>query len=127
MSIIINLQDHIELEKQKKLEEDKKRQVEAAQKMVICSSCQLRCSRCGVQVNAPRFCPFSSEIPFNLCSTCAEEYEDYKRSVGGGLKNRDIPWHNREWKEMWQSWIEYQNALKKYQHSKEVQELLKKD
>lgn len=126
MSKIINIQDHIELEKQKKLEEGQKRQVEAVRKVILCSSCRLRCSRCGVQVATPTFCPFCSDLPFNLCPTCAEEYDEYKRSLDG-LKSKDIPWHNQEWEEMWQRWLEYQKALKKYQQSREIRELLKKD
>lgn len=126
MSKIINIQDHIELEKQKKLEEGQKRQVEAVRKVILCSSCRLRCSRCGVQVATPTFCPFCSDLTFNLCPTCAEEYDEYKRSLDG-LKSKDIPWHNQEWEEMWQRWLEYQKALKKYQQSREIRELLKKD
>ena len=126
MSKIINIQDNIELEKQKKLEEDQKRQVETVQKTILCSSCRLRCSRCGAHVTAPTFCPFCSDLPFNLCPTCAGEYEEYKRSLDG-LATKDIPWHNQEWKEMWQAWLEYQKALKKYQQSREIRELLKKD
>jgi len=126
VSKVINIQDHVAIEKQKKQDEERKQQVETAKKLLLCSSCRMRCARCGVQMEPPGFCPFSSHIPFNLCPACAKEYEEYKRALDG-LETQDIPWHNQEWKETWQAWIEYQKALKNYQNSHEVQELLKND
>lgn len=126
MSKIINFQEHIEIEKQKKVEEERKHSVDALRKVMVCFSCRMKCARCGVQVNVTPCCPVSADMPFNLCETCTEEYQEYKQALEN-QENQEIPWHNHEWKEMWRTWIEYQQSLKKYQTSKEVQALFKKD
>jgi hypothetical protein len=123
MTKIINIQDHIESEKQKKLAKDQKRQIEGVQKTILCSSCPQKCSRCGAEVTIPPFC---AEFPLNLCPICVKEYEEYTR-FADGLETKNISWHNQEWKEMWQAWLEYQKALKKFQQSREITDLFKND
>lgn len=122
MPKVIDLQGHIETEKQKKLDAEQKRMVDAARKVLVCFTCKMKCARCGSQVDVPAS-GLPAELPFHLCRTCAEDYLEYA-SFLRGAERKDIPWHNQEWQEMWQAWIEYQKALRRFQTSSAVRALL---
>lgn len=123
MPKVIDLQGHIETEKQKKHDAEQKRMVDGARKVLVCFTCKMKCARCGSQVDMPAPSSVPEELPFHLCRTCAEDYLEYA-GVLRGEERKDIPWHNQEWQEMWQAWIEYQEALRKFQGSSAVRALL---
>jgi hypothetical protein len=125
MPKVLDLSGYIETEKKKKLDAEEKRILEAARRILVCFTCKMKCTRCGSQVDMPVPASLPPEIPFHLCRTCAEDYLEYARSLRGE-EPTSIPWHNQEWQEMWNTWIEYQKALKKFQTSDAVRELLGK-
>ena len=62
--------------------------------------------------------------PYRICAFCQEEYEDFLRITE---KGQDSPfyWHNREWVALWQTWIDYQQAMKAYGESPEFIDLVR--
>ena len=63
------------------------------------------------------------KIPYNFCESCKEEYLDYiDRLRGGG--NPEYYWHNENWLDIWQKWIDYQHTIDCYLKSKEFNRLL---
>ncbi|MFH0812056.1 MAG: hypothetical protein V2A69_04350 [Pseudomonadota bacterium] len=122
MSKVIEIKDHIELERQKKQDAEKRRLVQELLQFLQCSTCRMKCSRCGSQVDVLSDLPYPPDIPFNLCKICKEEYLEYQRSLHD-LDSKDTLWHNQEWKAMWSLWIEYQKASRKFINSREVREL----
>ena len=108
-----------EHEKADALRDDK---IAVLRKVLQCAHCQLKCSRCGVQIEeAGEIEP--SMLPYPLCSDCEGEYEVYAK-----LRRGETPvghyWHNKEWMEMWRSWLNHQQALDQYRNSKEFLKLV---
>ena len=122
MSKIIKFEEHIELERQKKKEAEKRERMEQLLHFLQCSTCRMKCSRCGsqVDVSVENLCPL--DVPFHLCQVCKEDYAEYQRSLQGA-ENKAIVWHNQEWREMWNLWVEYQKAARRFLTSREVQDL----
>ena len=124
MSKIIEIKQHIALEKQKKKQAEHMSRVKPLLHFLQCSTCTMKCRRCGSTVDVSTDYAFPPTIAsFAFCSDCRREYAEYQRTKFG-QESEDIPWHNQHWKEMWNSWIEYQKALTKFLHSKEVRDLI---
>jgi hypothetical protein len=121
---IIEIRDHIESEKLKKKEGEQKRVIKQLLNFLQCSSCRMKCSRCGSTVDLSTNYAFPPDSVFTFCASCEAEYIEYQR-LKSSLEIKKAPWHNEEWKEMWDSWIEYQKALRRFRQSKEVRDSFK--
>jgi hypothetical protein len=125
MSKVIEIKKHIALEQQKKKEAEQLNLVKPLLHFLQCSTCIMKCCRCGSTLDTrPDYSSPPNAASFNFCSDCKAEYTAYQRSKLN-KENPDIPWHNEDWKEMWESWITYEKALRKFLKSKEVRELIK--
>jgi hypothetical protein len=123
MSNIIDIEDRIKLEQKKKVRVDKAKKTEAVRKVVQCTRCMARCARCGVQFDtADMYKRYPG--PYRLCAFCQEEYDDFLRITEKGQESR-FYWHNREWVALWQSWVDYQKAMKGYGESPEFIDLVR--
>jgi hypothetical protein len=123
MSKVIDLEDRLKLEQKKKQKEERTKKMEAVRKIMQCTRCLARCFKCGVQFETHEmYRRFKS--PFRFCSGCQEEYDEFVRlkEKGGETPNY---WHNKEWLRMWQTWLDYQQALKNYGDSPEFLELVR--
>ena len=97
MAEIISLDNKLQISKQKKSELARKRKLIAVKKVFQCTH--------------------------RFCESCAEEYIEYiERLKGRG--NPECYWHNAEWLDLWQKWIDYQGALDRYMKSKAFAKLL---
>ncbi len=123
MSKVIDIEDRLKLEQKKKARVDKAKKTETVRKVVQCTRCLARCARCGVQFDtAEMYKRYPG--PYRLCAFCQEEYEDYLWVTEKG-KESPYYWHNREWQALWQSWIDYQKAMKSYGESPEFIDLVR--
>jgi len=121
--------DIIELEKRRQEQLRERAEAMLDEKIVVlkkilqCARCQLKCSRCGTQIEDGNETDNSS-LPYPFCSTCRNEYELYlelsheKSKVGRS-------WHNKEWMKVWRTWLQHQHALDQYRNSKEFIQLLR--
>ena len=128
MAEIISLDEKLKISKEKKAERDRKRKIQAVQKVFQCTQCAFKCERCGTQVSPDpgrrQKCEHQHQrVPYQFCESCEEEYIDYiDRLKGKG--DPDCYWHNEEWIRVWKDWIEYQNSIDQYLKSKEFKKLL---
>ena len=120
--------DIIELEKLRQQQQTDKAEmlrdekIEVLKRILQCARCQLKCSRCGMQIQEIENSKHS-RLPYPLCSGCREEYGYYlRRSRGERSAGRN--WHNEEWMEVWRTWLKHQQALDQYRDSKEFIQLL---
>jgi hypothetical protein len=97
MSKIIDIEDRLKLEQKKKLKVDKAKKLEAVRKILQCTRCLARCHKCGMQIM--RLKDEGGESP--------------------------LYWHNEAWQALWQTWLDYQQALKDYGESPEFIELVR--
>lgn len=119
----------IDLEAKKKRDEDKKaalersRKMEAVLQMFQCSHCAVKCMKCGSQLQMAPSEGSEPGLPYRFCESCREEYREFLERLHG----RGDPacyWYNREWMEVWKAWMHYQDALGRYQLSKEFRRLM---
>ncbi len=118
----------IELEKRRQQQENENvagrrdEKIDVLKKVLQCARCQLKCSRCGTQIEeAGEIKP--PKLPYPLCSGCEEEYGVYVKLRQGELTTGRY-WHNQEWMELWRSWLQHQQALDQYRNSREFIKLL---
>jgi len=120
--------DIIELEKRRQRQKNEKavelrdEKIDVLKKILQCARCQLRCSRCGAQIQETGENKHT-ELPYPLCAGCGDEYGVYVKLRGGELTAGRY-WHNSEWIEVWQTWLKHQQALDQYRDSKEFIRLL---
>jgi len=123
ISLDAKLQDAIN----KKHELTRSRKLHAVKKVFQCTHCSFKCEKCGTQINETESSGDSSDnlrVPYRFCESCSEEYIDYiERLQGGG--ETDCYWHNDEWADSWQKWIEYQSTIDRYTKSKDFLKLIK--
>ena len=127
MAEVISLDNKLQISKQKKSELVRKRKLLAVKKVFQCTHCAFKCEKCGTQIDTEatdgKAGFFETRIPYRFCESCAEEYMEYiQRLQGHG--DPECFWHNSEWLDLWQKWIEYQGALDRYMKSKAFVELL---
>jgi hypothetical protein len=120
--------DIIELEKRRQEQQREKADAMLDEKIVVlkkilqCARCQLKCSRCGTQIEDGNEANNPS-LPYPFCSSCRNEYELYLEiSREGSRAGRS--WHNKEWMKVWRTWLQHQHALDQYRNSKEFIKLL---
>ena len=121
---IISLDDKIELSREKKATLRRRQKAVAVRRVVQCTSCSLKCEKCGTQVE-PRAgaAEERQNLPYHFCEACDDEYRDYiERLQGRG--DADCYWHNDAWMKVWESWLEHQRWLDQYRQSKEFLQLL---
>jgi hypothetical protein len=120
--------DIIELEKRRQQQQSEKtnglteEKLEVLKKVLQCARCQLKCSRCGTQIEQPEDRQHSP-LPYPLCSGCVDEYKVYLELTEGASGGKSY-WHNQEWIEIWRTWLQHQKALDHYRNSKEFIKLL---
>jgi hypothetical protein len=123
MTKVIDIEDRLRLEQKKKAKVDRAKKLEAVRKIVQCTRCLARCLKCGIQFETQEMYQ-RFKGPYRLCSSCQEEYEEFLRLKEEGGES-PYYWHNKEWLEVWQCWLDYQQALKAYGDSPEFIELVR--
>jgi hypothetical protein len=120
--------DIIELEKRRQQQKNEKafdlrhEKIDVLKKVLQCARCQLKCSRCGTQIEEAGENKHTT-LPYPLCASCGDEYGVYVKLRGGELTPGRY-WHNEEWMKVWQTWLKHQQALDQYRDSKEFIKLL---
>jgi hypothetical protein len=95
----------------------------AMRKIFECTKCALKCSLCGTQVDIAQTSSHAKGVPYRFCMSCEEEFRHFLDRTKG-LSGKDLYWHNREWMEMWRTWMHYQDAMRTYENSREFKRLL---
>ncbi len=123
MSKIIDIEDRLKLEQKKKAKVEKAKKLEAVRKTLQCTRCLARCLKCGMQFETHEMYK-RYKGPFRLCNSCQEEYDEFFliKKQGG---ESPYYWHNKEWLKVWQTWLDYQQALKEYGESPEFLDLVR--
>ena len=118
MTKVVSITKQREKEKLKERTRYLKQKVDTVRRIVQCSTCQFRCSMCGLHCEAfntssPKS---SSHNGVRLCENCRSEYEDFLKMASKDTES-DILWHNKEWMNLWYTWLEYQKALRSFEKS----------
>lgn len=123
MNKVIDIEDRLKLEQKKKFKVDKAKKLEAVRKVLQCTRCLARCHKCGVQFDTDSMYK-RYQGPYRFCESCQEEYLEFVRLKEEGGES-PFYWHNQEWQGMWQTWLDYQTALKVYGESSEFIDLVR--
>ena len=127
MAEIISLDAKLQDAINKKHELTRRRKLLAVKKVFQCTHCSFKCEKCGTQISEAESKSDTYpnlRVPYRFCESCKEEYVDYiDRLQGAG--DADCYWHNDEWADTWQKWIEYQGAIDRYTKSKDFLNLIK--
>jgi hypothetical protein len=120
MKKVLDITDRLEGKKRRERNAAHRDRIEGIQRIVQCSSCQLRCSLCTRHLDSSEAvaAPPSATIRFTLCTSCRVEFEDFLARKSGDART-DIFWHNREWHTLWSSWMAYQEALQAFRSTPE--------
>ena len=117
-----------------KLAEDKREQlvlrhkILTVQKVFQCTQCAFKCEKCGAQI-APVGDSSEEETKekvnpnYRFCESCLKEYEEYIEQVENKKKPVDY-WQNKDWQNVWRTWIEYHKAINKYIKSNKFKQLI---
>lgn len=125
MSKVIEINKHIVLEQKKKETAEQLNLAKPLLHFLQCSTCIMKCCRCGSTVDTSMDYSFPPhKVSFTFCSDCKAEYLEYQRSKLNKQITAERSWHNQHWVEMWDAWIAYQKALRKFLMSKEVRDLI---
>ncbi len=125
MADIISLGDKQKQVKEKEAAIIRKRKILAVQKIFQCTQCPFKCKKCGTQINPDRHLEESEDKEkrqYVFCESCTEEYIDYVERLSGG--DPECYWHNDDWLDLWEKWIEYQETVDRYLKSEEFVQLL---
>ena len=125
MDKILNITDRIASQRRQREIRAFRLRSQSVQRIVQCSSCNLKCAMCGQHTSTSESCPPSlpSTQDVRLCESCLAEFEDFVDAMRG-RKGSGIFWHNREWKEVWSTWQEHQEAIKKFSSSPEYKRMI---
>jgi transcription elongation factor Elf1 len=115
MDKVVNIEERIEGQKQKKQLERHRGKIEAIQKLIQCTSCHMRCAMCGHHLK--------DAFAFAFCENCRDEFDDFL-SISKGEKPPDVFWHNKEWIDMLSAWLNYRQAVNGFMNSPEFRLLL---
>ena len=119
MEKVLSITARIEDKKRRKQIESNRDKFDAVQRILQCGSCRFKCAMCGRHAEKPTSSN-SQKTPhseFSLCESCGAEFDDYMKISEKMGTPHDIFWHNREWVEMWSSWVGYQRSLNKFRES----------
>jgi hypothetical protein len=111
MTKIVDMQHQIQKKRQKELIEKYRDRMETVQKMIQCSSCYFRCAMCGMPVE--RSSAVKSSPGLTFCEGCRQEFEEYQ-DISRGEKQPELFWHNREWQNVWSSWLGHRRAISEF-------------
>jgi hypothetical protein len=125
MADVISLEGRFRKQKEESLAQEKKKRLEAFRITLQCSSCPMKCAKCGSQLEVPQSKIISETLPLGLCQGCWEEYRLYERLISdpSRLEGQDY-YHTPDWMGVWKSWLEYQRNLQQYRNSKEFLRLV---
>jgi hypothetical protein len=111
--------------KHEKEEALRRRKVETLRKIFKCTRCAFRCAKCGASLeDEDRQGAEEVSTPYSFCSTCREEYLQYRERTREADAESRYYWQNDAWMEVWRSWLEHQKRLDDYRRSKEFLQLL---
>ena len=125
MDKIINIQERIEIQKNRSHLKQYQKKIDTLRRFTQCSSCGLKCSMCSQYLDETDT-QHSAEAPdygFVFCDCCREEFEDFL-SLSRGERGSQFYWHNKEWKRMWSAWLRYRRAIHDFLHSREFATML---
>ena len=114
---IVKFDECMETEKKKRKQERIKK-LNAMRKIFECTKCALKCARCGTQVAVSQSSSYSGQMPNRFCTSCENEFRDFLNRKRG-KSQKDLYWQNQEWMAIWETWIQYQKAMRKYENSDE--------
>ncbi|RJR39793.1 MAG: hypothetical protein C4567_11375 [Deltaproteobacteria bacterium] len=123
MSKVIDIEDRLKLEQKKKAKVDKAKKLEAVRRTIQCTRCLARCAKCNVQFDTQEMYQ-RFKGPHRFCAGCQEEYEEFVRLRGTGEQS-PYYWHNKAWFRVWETWLDYQQAMKEYGESTEFLDLVR--
>ncbi len=102
----------------------RQKKLEALKKVFQCAQCMVKCAKCGSQIEAQRRDAQRFAAPYSFCRNCREEYEEYQQRIRGEEPGPRYYWHNDQWLDVWRSWLDHQQSLDRYKHSKEFLQLI---
>ncbi len=102
----------------------RQRKIEALRKIFQCTRCAMKCAKCGTQLDTGPDQRARYAVPYPFCRNCQEEYEEFRARLDGRQVHPKYYWHNEQWMNVWQSWLEHQEALDRYRQTKEFLQLL---
>lgn len=125
MDKIVSLQKRIENKKQKDQLRQYRRKVQSIQKVAQCSSCHLRCAMCGLYLKPTDSNHHThSSLPRNtFCENCKEEFEAFI-AISKGEKQPEFFWQNKEWMNMWSTWVIHRKAINRFTDTPEFKLIL---
>jgi hypothetical protein len=124
MDKVLNLTGRLEDRKRKQQLASHRQRIETIQRIAQCSSCHLKCAMCGERLKGNE-APYSPNIPsreFVLCQGCNLEFQDFMEMTKG-KEGSGIFWHNKEWRNLWSAWLDYQRAVKAFKKSTEFYQM----
>ncbi|MBI5604980.1 MAG: hypothetical protein HY879_16705 [Deltaproteobacteria bacterium] len=125
MADIIPLEGRLRKQKEEVLSREKKKRLDSFRMAMQCTACQLKCAKCGSQLEVPKPQVISEVLPLRLCQGCWEEYTLYQQlSAGLTPAGGQEYYYNQAWLGVWKSWLEYQRHLQHYRSSEEFLRLV---
>ena len=124
MDNVIDIRARIDLLRQGKRIERHWEKIRTLHKVIQCASCRLKCAMCG-HLLSEHEAGQGTSVPMGyvFCDGCRAEFEDFI-AVSSGEKSADVFWHNAAWMDMWSSWLDYQQAIRRFMRSPEFKLLL---
>ena len=125
MADIIPLGGRINKKKAEVLSQEKKKRLDSFRTAMQCTSCPMKCAKCGSQLETPQQQLLSENLPLRLCQGCWEEYDLFRRMVSdpASVPEREF-YHNQAWVGVWQTWLDYQKQLHEYRNTREFIKLI---
>ncbi len=102
----------------------RQRKIETLRKIFQCTRCMVKCAKCGAQIDSPAEECTRFAAPYTCCTSCQQEYEEYRNRIEGNRADSDCYWQNSTWMHVWETWLQHQKALDQYRQSKEFLQLL---
>ena len=125
MDKVLNLTHRLQDKRRKEQIEVYREKFDTVQRILHCSGCQYKCAMCGYHIETT-----DAETPtsrrdteFNLCDSCASEYEDFKRRKQGKMDDAGPFWHTDDWMAFWTAWCEYQRSINRFRHTFNLKQL----
>ena len=120
MDKILNLTGRLEDRKRKQQLAVHRQRSETIQRIAQCASCHFKCAMCGnhLKGNEAIYPSGISSREFVLCQGCDLEFQDFLEMTKG-KEGSDIFWHNKEWRNLWSAWLDYQRAVRAFKKSPE--------
>lgn len=118
MADIIPFEERWRKQQKDNLSKEKKKKLEFFRMAMQCTACQLKCAKCGSQLETPQPQIISDFLPLKLCQGCGEEYRLYQQVLSGSspVEGQEY-YHNLAWQGVWKTWLEYQVNLHRYRNS----------